>query len=453
MRDGFRPDRWLAWSGVLLALVVLTLLLAGVADPVPGRAAPIEGERGDLVPRSSVPFSPAVTATLYLPFVSRPELIKPNVWQGEYYNNAELSGDPVYTIEEKRIDYDWDTGAPSKLPKDGFSIRWTGEWDFEMGQYTFFVFADDGVRLWLDGKLLIDEWKLGRSLYYKTVLVKTADQHELKLEYFEESDLATIRLHWRRTDLYPLWHGDYYNQPWVELGWLYDQSDSSIQFDWGEDCPVWLPCDSFSIAWEAIPVFVTGTHRIYLYADEGYQLFVDGVKKKEGGWDVGQPGGAVDVTYDLEATDVEYRTIGFNFHDQGGPAEARLWIENLEYPEWTAEYYTNMTLDGPPRTTKHEPAIFYDWAFGKPYPILPSTDRFSARWSGQRYFHAGCYRFGLFVDDGVKLWVDGELLVSEWHDGRAEYYAPVTYLSTGYHDLVVEYYENSGEAEIRLWWE
>jgi hypothetical protein len=84
---------------------------------------------------------------------------------------------------------------------------------------------------------------------------------------------------------------------------------------------------------------------------------------------------------------------------------------------------------------------------------VPSGDGFSARWSGQRYFHAGFYRFWVFADDGVRLWVDGELLVDQWHDGSAEYHAPVTYLNTGNHDVVVEYYENSGEAEIRLWWE
>ena len=49
--------------------------------------------------------------------------------------------------------------------------------------------------------------------------------------------------------------------------------------------------------------------------------------------------------------------------------------------------------------------------------------------------------------------VDGELLVDQWHDGRGEYHSPATYLSTGYHEVIVEYYDRSGEAEIRFWWE
>ena len=73
------------------------------------------------------------------------------------------------------------------------------------------------------------------------------------------------------------------------------------------------------------------------------------------------------------------------------------------------------------------------------------------RWSGQRYFHAGCYRFGLFADDGVRLRVDGELLVDSGTMAGPRTMTPLTYLDTGYHDVVVEYYENTGEAEIRFW--
>ena len=124
----------------------------------------------------------------------------------------------------------------------------------------------------------------------------------------------------------------------------------------------------------------------------------------------------------------------------------------MAYPEWTAEYYNNRYLSGEPVRTDEEAALFYDWGLEKPRQGVNSDD-FAVRWSGQRYFHSGCYRFGLFSDDGVRLWVDGELLMDHWNFGRAEYRSPATYLSTGYHDLVVEYFEASGEAEIRLWWE
>ena len=451
--SGF-PGRSLAGIGVLLALVVVSLFLVGMTDPAQGLAAPAPIQHLSPADQTVSLVATTTTSIVFLPFISRVEPIVPNVWRGEYYGNANLSGEPEYTTEEVRVDYDWgDGGAPPGLPVDRFSIRWIGHWDFEIGEYTFFVYADDGVRLWLDEDLLIDAWGAGIGSYQATAQIESAGLHRQKLEYFENTGGAAIHLYWRRTDLYPQWHGDYYREPWVEHGWVYEQTDSTIQFDWGAGCPPDLPCDGFSIAWNAAPLFEPGTHRIYLYADEGYQLFVDGNKIGEGGWYDGQEGGAVDVSYALEASGVEHHQITYNFHDRGTLAEARLWIEYLEHPKWTAEYFSNMDLDGTPELVKNEERVFYDWGFDKPRPKMPSANHFSIRWSGPRYFHSGCYRFGLFADDGVRLWVDGEQLIDAWHNGRAEYHSPVTFLTAGYHQVIIEYYENTGEAEIRFWWE
>ncbi len=436
--------------GTLLGLIVASLSLATLAGFAQDVAAPMLWQRDDLAGSSPSPAVQMVTTTVFLPLVSRGPT--PNVWQAEYYPNPNLSGPPAYRTEERRVDYAWGTGAPSGLPRDLFSIRWTGWWNFEAGKYTFFVFADDGVRLWLDGQLLIDHWHTGGEDYYGTATVSTAGLHHLRLEYFEEYGSATIRLHWRRTDLYPQWYGKYYENPWVESPEKYRQTDDTIEFDWGEDSPAALPVDGFSISWSATPLFEVGTHRFSIYADDGYQLFIDGNKVKEGGWVDGQGGGGEDVWHDLTVNAIESHQITFNFHDRGSLAEARLWLQSLEQPKWTAEYYGNMNLHGSPLLTKQEAVLFYDWGFGRPYSALPA-DRFSARWTTQHYFHAGCYQFGLFADDGVRLWVDGELLVNQWQDGRTTYYSPVTYLDSGYHQVVVEYYENTGEAEIRLWWE
>jgi hypothetical protein len=438
-------NRWLLGVGVMLALLGLGLLVA-LASPVPNLMA-------DEAP-PALESARALTYTSYLPLISHPRII--NTWYAEYYSNVSLSGEPVRTAKEARVDYDWGSGAPAGLPANEFSARWIGDWNFERGQYTFFVLADDGVRLWLDDQLLIDDWLAGRTEHAQSVFVASEGLHQLKLEYFEESQQAAIWIHWRRTDLYPVWHADLYREPWVESGWVASQKDRAIQYDWGYECPpgVWPGfCDSFSLGWTAEPLFESGSHRIYLYADDGYQLYVDGSKVSEGGWFDGQGGGRDDVTYDFDVDLPSQHEITYNFHDRGSLAEARLWIEYLEHPYWTAEYFGNKDLGGDPVVAKQEASIFYDWGFGKPHHAMPHSDRFSVRWTGQRYFHAGAYRFGLFVDDGVRLWVDGQLLVDEWQPARAEYHSTVVYLDTGYHDVVVEYFEDAGEAEIRFWWE
>jgi hypothetical protein len=68
------------------------------------------------------------------------------------------------------------------------------------------------------------------------------------------------------------------------------------------------------------------------------------------------------------------------------------------------------------------------------------------------WFEAGTYRFTLFADDGVRLWVDEQLLIDQWQDPQvATFQADVT-LSQGYHRVCLEYYEGGGAAAVRLSW-
>ena len=449
MHDVHPPAR------IVAVAVLLTLTAVGLLLSVGAASAPIAAA----LPRTPLdigPLAPSTAYTICLPLVSRSLPLTPDQWYGDYYANTTFDGDPVYTIEERRLDFDWGNGAPSDLPADDFAVRWTGWWRFEAGEYTFFLDHDDGVRLWLDDDLLIDRWEKGIASHQATVSFAEEGLHLLVLEYFEATGQAYVRLRWRRTDLYPQWQGEYYIEPWVENGHVGSQTSSAIQFDWGDGCPTLVQphCDSFSISWTARPLFEAGTHRLFLYADEGYQLYVDGHKVQEGGWYDGQEGGSEDAVYVLEVGGIEQHTITYNFHDRGGPAEARFWPVYMEHPTWLVEFFANIELNGSPQITDPDGyKIFFDWGLGKPREAMPSADNFSVRWTGQRYFHAGCYRFGLFADDGVRLWVDGDLLVDQWHDGRAEYHSPVTCLSTGYHPVIVEYYDHTGEAEIRFWWE
>jgi hypothetical protein len=338
---------------------------------------------------------------------------------------------------------------------DYFSIRWTGLWEFEAGEYTFFVEADDGVVLWLDEgePPLIDKWNIGGGVYQATVRFDTPGLHRLRVHYLEWTGDAHVRLHWRRTDIYPLWQGDYFAEPWVEGGYDRTQMDSSIQFDWGSDCPEDLPCDSFSIQWTASPLLQAGTHRLFMYADEGFRLFVDGRLRDRGGWDLNEAGGSQDNMIDMYVATTQQKEITFDFHDQGGLAEARLWIQPLNQPKFKVEFFGNPFLNGAPVATEYYHAAFEDWGYGRAHEDLPSADTFSIRWSGDRFFHAGCYIFFVYVDDGARLWIDDEQLIDEWFSRRGTYNSLVTCLTTGYHEVILEYYESTNEAEIRFWWE
>ncbi|MFN8487766.1 MAG: PA14 domain-containing protein [Caldilineaceae bacterium] len=121
-------------------------------------------------------------------------------------------------------------------------------------------------------------------------------------------------------------------------------------------------------------------------------------------------------------------------------------------PAWKGEYWNNQYLSGNPVVCRNDNDVNFDWGSGSPDGRVPS-DHFSARWTRTLYFSAGLYRFHLRGDDGIRLWVDGVLLIDQWHDQGATEYTADRNLSGGNHYLEVQYYENVGGALVSLWWE
>jgi hypothetical protein len=79
--------------------------------------------------------------------------------QGDYFNNADFTGATVRR-NDATIDFNWLSGAPvSGIDPGTYSVRWTGEIQpVETGTYTFKTTADEGIRVWINGQLLIDRW-------------------------------------------------------------------------------------------------------------------------------------------------------------------------------------------------------------------------------------------------------------------------------------------------------
>jgi type IV pilus assembly protein PilY1 len=77
-----------------------------------------------------------------------------------------------------------------------FSVRWTGNFDLAAGSYIFSATADDGVRLYVDGQLVIDKWIDEGATTYTASVPLVAGTHEIKLEYYENWGDAVVRLSW-----------------------------------------------------------------------------------------------------------------------------------------------------------------------------------------------------------------------------------------------------------------
>lgn len=119
-------------------------------------------------------------------------------WNAAYFANAELVGSPIVTRNERTLNFNWASNSPdSLLPTDQFSARWTGTFSFESGQWEFSAGADDGIRLWVDDELVIDQWQpKGDFTVYSIQKTLKGGEHHLRLEYFDAGGFAGVSLDW-----------------------------------------------------------------------------------------------------------------------------------------------------------------------------------------------------------------------------------------------------------------
>lgn len=102
--------------------------------------------------------------------------------------------------------------------------------------------------------------------------------------------------------------------------------------------------------------------------------------------------------------------------------------------------------------TRVDSAINFDWGDKSPSDSL-SVDNFSVRWTGRvKVNKSGWYTFYVASDDGARLWIDNNKLIDAWYDHSLKKFSRITYLSSGFHDIKLEYYENSGRAAVMLSW-
>ncbi|ANJ55744.1 beta-glucosidase [Pseudomonas silesiensis] len=119
---------------------------------------------------------------------------------GEYFEGIDLKTRKL-SRTDATVDFDWGSASPDPtLTVDTFSVRWSGWLQIpESGTYSFFVTADDGVRLWLGGQLLINQWQVQGATEFSATLreLKAGQKLDLRLEYFENTGAAVVQLRWQ----------------------------------------------------------------------------------------------------------------------------------------------------------------------------------------------------------------------------------------------------------------
>ena len=119
---------------------------------------------------------------------------------------------------------------------------------------------------------------------------------------------------------------------------------------------------------------------------------------------------------------------------------------------FVGEYFNNMDLGGSPVFNRADLAIDFEWGSGSPDPRI-NPDHFSVRWTGKRTFEARAYVFHAIVDDGIRLIVDGGVILESWRDQPPTHYQAAKTMTAGQHDIEVQYYERAGGSSCKVWWE
>ena len=122
----------------------------------------------------------------------------------------------------------------------------------------------------------------------------------------------------------------------------------------------------------------------------------------------------------------------------------------------TATYFDNADFTGASET-KHEFWINFNWRTGNPAPqTLLGNNSWSARWTGRvRPQFSETYTFFTRTNDGVRLWVNGQLLIDAWvtQSGTVERSGTIALVANQEYDLVMEHFDNSGDAAAELLWQ
>lgn len=123
--------------------------------------------------------------------------------KAEYFGNINLS-DLKKTTIDKVVNFDWGTTVPNGLFNNvKYSARWTGKVMSKVsGVITFTTVSDDGVRLWVDGKLIIDDWNVHAPTPNSGNLkLDAGTKYDIKLEYFQKAGGAMVSLSWSAPNL------------------------------------------------------------------------------------------------------------------------------------------------------------------------------------------------------------------------------------------------------------
>lgn len=374
---------------------------------------------------------------------------------GTYYDQNGQAGQYFTGGTVVRVDptvnFNWRTGSPAPgIGRDNFSVRWTGEVVAPTsGSYTFYTTSDDGVRLWVNGQLVIDNWT-DHSATTDTsppISLVAGVHYAIRMEYYEHRGFAEAVLRWS---------GPGIAQQVIPQSQLYS-ADTTPPAVTGLSIPCGVT-DQIVLSFSEPLDPASATNAANYVLSNGATVSSAALGPDQSTVTLATSNLTVGQAYTLTLNNIADQAsppntiaantqLGFTVPDS---TETSGGLLGTYYSQngMQRQYFTGATV------TRIDPTVDFNWGAGSPVTGI-GTDDFSVRWTGEVEAPAtGTYTFYTTTDDGVRLYVNGTLVIDKWIDQSATEWAstPVSLVAGQRYTIRMDYYERAGDAVAQLRW-
>ncbi len=260
------------------------------------------------------------------------------------------------------------------------------------------------------------------------------------------------------------WTGQYYNNPTLSDPVALHRTDNTIAFNWGLGSPdAGVNADFFSVRWAQDVQLQAGTYRFFALADDNIRVTFNFHQTLIDTFATGQVGQLMTADVNVPASGLYH--IQVDYREETGEAYAFVSYANaatnpqpnfnppLPNPQltnpWTVQYFSNTTMTGDPTAILSVSTPNHNWGTGQPVGSVPA-DNWSARFTSVQNLAAGTYTASLRMDDGARLFVNGQLLINQFGPATGQTYSATFTLPAGANTFQIDFVEFGGDAYLEF---
>lgn len=258
-----------------------------------------------------------------------------------------------------------------------------------------------------------------------------------------------------------VWTSEFFNNIYLLGSPVYTRQDNLLAFNWGIGSPyATVPADYFSARFTADVFFTAGSYQFTMIADDGGRVSVNGIQVINT-FDNLRPNQIITGTFNFPING--YYRIQAEYIELTGAASFSVsWQTAGGIPTptptpsagtsgvWTGTFYNTSDFLGPVAATVTDTNISKNWGTNAPLAGV-NADNFSVRWTTTLYLLPGTYRIDVHADDGVRVYVDNQIVINELHVYLGQRYSyTFTVPSARNYPFAVEYQEGTGAAFLEF---